>query len=172
MELVLNPSFLSSKAGSQNKQNQWKCHPGRAVTKGWGLWARSREPGAGSREPGAGSREPGAGGQGFPPATIYEGEPQPRCFHKKQKENGTKRTSSHIAHTRQLEILVTTLVIHLKTAVSIARVNLHHLAHKHDTGEEDLLLISSTLLSRNYRFNTFTTINSFTWWLLLLLSFT
>ena len=39
-----------------------------------------------------------------------------------------------IAHTRQLKILVTTLVIDLKTVVSIAGLNLHHLAHKHDTG--------------------------------------
>ena len=50
-----------------------------------------------------------------------------------------------IAYNWQLEILVTTLVIYLKTAVSIDRLNLHHLAHKHDTGLEDLLLISSTL---------------------------
>ena len=35
--------------------------------------------------------------------------------------------------------------IYLKTAVSIARLNLHHLAHKHDTGYKDLLLIPSTL---------------------------
>lgn len=39
-----------------------------------------------------------------------------------------------IAYNWQLEILVTTLVIYLKTAVSVDRLNLHHLAHKHDTG--------------------------------------
>lgn len=39
-----------------------------------------------------------------------------------------------IAYNWQLEILVTTLVIYLKTAVSIDSLNLHHLAHKHDTG--------------------------------------
>ena len=65
MELALNPSFLSSKAERQNKQNQWKCTQGCHL----GL--------------GAVGQGPGAGGQGFPPATIYEGEPQLRCFHKK-----------------------------------------------------------------------------------------
>ena len=108
MELVLNPSFLSSKAGSQNKQNQWKCYPGlslRAVGQG-----------------------PGAGGQGFPPATMSV-SPGSSTFIRNRRKMEPKELPSCkiplllISYTRQLEILGTTLVIYLKTAVSIARLN-------------------------------------------------
>ena len=69
MELVLNPSFLSSKAERQNKQNQWKCYPGLSLRDGgrelgagsWGLGApRGCRPGAGGWGLGAGGWELGA----------------------------------------------------------------------------------------------------------------
>ena len=83
---------------------------------------------------------PGAGGQGFPQATK-SASPGSSTFIRNRRKMEPKELPRCtiplpilIAYNWQLEILVTTLVIYLKTAVSIDRLNLHHLAHKHDTG--------------------------------------
>ena len=133
--------------------------------------AGGREPGAGGWGLGAGgwglggSRGLGAGGQGFPPATMRV-SPAYSTFIRNRRKMEPKELPRCtiplllIAHTHwQLEILVTALVIYLKTAVSIARINFTSFSTQTWYWLRRLATYIK-YISRNYRFNTFTTINS------------